>query len=96
LGRRRTDTETTAVPGTELLLERDRPFGFATLEIVMLVLSRKVGEQVLIGDNIMVTVTEIRGGKVRLGFEAPDDVQICRPDAVNKTPRERQRRRVPT
>lgn len=37
----------------------------------MLVLSRKKGERILIGENIVVQVVEIRGDKVRLGFEAP-------------------------
>ena len=44
----------------------------------MLVLSRKVGERVVIGDGIVVTVLEVKGRQVRLGFEAPPDVQIWR------------------
>ena len=44
----------------------------------MLVLSRKVGERVVIGDNIVVTVLEVKGRQVRLGFEAPPDIQIWR------------------
>src|SRR5947199_3599179 len=44
----------------------------------MLVLSRKVGERVVIGDRIVVTVLEVKGRQVRLGFEAPPDVQIWR------------------
>ena len=38
----------------------------------MLVLSRKPGEQVVIGDGITLTVVEVRGGRVRLAFDAPD------------------------
>jgi len=37
-----------------------------------------INEWILIGDNIRVCVVEIRGDKVRLGFEAPDDVRIHR------------------
>ena len=37
----------------------------------MLILSRKLGEQIVIADNIVITVVEIRGDKVRLGIEAP-------------------------
>jgi len=44
----------------------------------MLVLSRKVDEQIIIGDNIRVTVVSIRGNQVRLGFEAPTSVPIFR------------------
>jgi carbon storage regulator len=44
----------------------------------MLVLSRKIGEEIIIGDNIRVTVVAIRGNQVRLGFSAPDDVHIHR------------------
>lgn len=44
----------------------------------MLVLSRKVNEAVVIGDDVSVTVVEIRGDKVRLGFDAPNDVTVHR------------------
>jgi carbon storage regulator len=44
----------------------------------MLVLSRKRNERVHIGNNVYVTVIEIRGDKVRLGFEAPDGIPIHR------------------
>lgn len=43
-----------------------------------LVLSRKHGESVCIGDNITVTVIEIRGSQVRLGIGAPPEVKIDR------------------
>ncbi|OHB86011.1 MAG: carbon storage regulator [Planctomycetes bacterium RBG_16_64_12] len=44
----------------------------------MLVLSRKVGEKILIGDNISVTVVRVAQGTVRIGVEAPDDLLIVR------------------
>lgn len=44
----------------------------------MLVLSRKVGESIQIGDNIFVSVVEVKGGRVRLSFDAPKDVKIIR------------------
>jgi carbon storage regulator len=44
----------------------------------MLVLSRKKNECIIINDNIVVTVIEIRGDKVRLGIEAPKDVTVHR------------------
>lgn len=44
----------------------------------MLVLSRKKNERVRIGDEVTLTVVDIRGDKVRIGFDAPDDVRIDR------------------
>jgi len=44
----------------------------------MLILSRKKDQSIIIDENIKVMVIEIRGEKVRLGFEAPGDVQVHR------------------
>jgi carbon storage regulator len=44
----------------------------------MLVLSRKVGEKLVIGDNITVTVTRMAGNRVTLGIDAPAAVRIVR------------------
>lgn len=44
----------------------------------MLVLSRKLGEQIMIGSNIQLTVVDIQGPRVRLGLIAPPDVAIRR------------------
>jgi carbon storage regulator len=44
----------------------------------MLVISRRVGERVLIGAGVVVTVLEVRGQQVRVGFEAPRSVSILR------------------
>ena len=44
----------------------------------MLVLSRKMNECIVINDDITITVVEIRGDKVRLGFDAPKEVTIHR------------------
>lgn len=44
----------------------------------MLVLSRKKNESIIINDNIVVMVIEIRGDKVRLGIEAPKDLPVHR------------------
>jgi carbon storage regulator len=47
-------------------------------ESAMLVLSRKPGESVMINRNVRVVVVEVRGDKVRLGIEAPKDVDVDR------------------
>jgi carbon storage regulator len=44
----------------------------------MLVLTRKVGQTLVIGDNVTVTVVAITNGKVRVGIEAPRDVRVDR------------------
>ncbi len=44
----------------------------------MLVLSRKKNERIVIGENIVITVVEVRGDRVRLGIEAPQEVPIHR------------------
>ena len=48
----------------------------------MLVLSRKLGEKIYIGDNICITVVDIDRGKIRLGIEAPREVPIFRKELL--------------
>jgi carbon storage regulator len=48
----------------------------------MLVLGRKLGEKVYIGDNIIITVCDLDRGKVRLGIECPRDVPIYRQEVL--------------
>lgn len=53
----------------------------------MLVLTRKRNEGIMINDDIEIIVVEIRGGKVRLGFKAPNEVPVHRGevyDAIKK------------
>lgn len=44
----------------------------------MLILSRKVGQSLYIGDGIEITITELSGDKVKIGINAPKEVQILR------------------
>lgn len=55
----------------------------------MLVLSRHKGESVMIGDDVTVVVVEIRGDKVRLGFEAPKGLPVHRREIYDKIQKER-------
>lgn len=48
----------------------------------MLVLSRKAGEQILIGDDIVVTILEVRGEGIKVGIDAPRGVRIQRQEVV--------------
>ena len=50
----------------------------------MLILSRKIGEELVIMDDIRIKVIDIQGGRVRLGFAAPPEVIIHREELLQK------------
>lgn len=52
----------------------------------MLILTRRVGETLQIGNDISVTVVEVNGNQVRIGIAAPKDVPIMRDDAKKRQP----------
>jgi carbon storage regulator len=54
----------------------------------MLVLSRQRDESIIIGDNIVITVVDVRGDKVRLGIEAPREVSVHRREIYEAIQRE--------
>jgi len=49
----------------------------------MLILSRRVNEKIVIGDDIVVSVVEVRGDQVKLGIEAPRNVKVFREEVFN-------------
>ena len=49
----------------------------------MLVLSRKVGERIFVGDQVTITVVRITGGGVRIGIEAPPDLTVVREELMD-------------
>lgn len=55
----------------------------------MLVLSRKRDESIIIGDDIVITVVDIRGDKVRLGIQAPKEVPVHRQEVYEAIQREK-------
>jgi len=57
----------------------------------MLVLSRQRDESIMIGDNIVVTIVDIRGDKVRLGINAPTEIPVHRQEIYEAIQRENQR-----
>jgi carbon storage regulator len=57
---------------------------------IMLVLSRGMGEEVVIGDNITITVVQIRGDKVRLGISAPVEHSVHRREVYEVLRRDRE------
>ncbi|MBO3740649.1 carbon storage regulator CsrA [Actinoplanes flavus] len=50
----------------------------------MLVLTRRAGESVMIGDDVVITVLEARGDVIRLGIQAPRDVQVHREEVYRE------------
>ena len=49
----------------------------------MLILSRKTDEKIKIGDEITITIIEVRGDQVKIGVEAPKDVKVFRQEVFN-------------
>jgi len=54
----------------------------------MLVLSRKIGQRIVIGEDIVLTILDIRGGQVRLGIDAPRSQPIYREELMREAPHE--------
>ncbi len=50
----------------------------------MLVLTRRIGEGLRIGDNIKITIEKISKGQIKIGIEAPKEVVMCREEVVEK------------
>ncbi len=61
----------------------------------MLALTRKVGERIVIGDSIVVTVVSIKGDNIRLAIEAPKEVKIYRGEIFDAIVAENQQAAVP-
>lgn len=54
----------------------------------MLVLSRHRDESIMIGDDVVITIVDIRGDKVRLGIDAPQDIPVHRQEVYDAIQRE--------
>jgi carbon storage regulator len=57
----------------------------------MLVLSRHRDESIIIGDDVVITIVDIRGDKVRLGIDAPQDIPVHRREVYEAIQRENQK-----
>jgi carbon storage regulator len=57
----------------------------------MLILTRKLGENIRIGDKIKVTILDIKGGQVKLGIEAPPEVAVHREEIYERIREENER-----
>lgn len=57
----------------------------------MLILNRKIGESIIIGDNIEIKILEIQDGKIKIGIEAPKEVSILRKEVYEAVIEENQK-----
>lgn len=62
----------------------------------MLILSRKIGEGISIGDDIQIRILEINGGQVRVGIQAPPDITVHREEIYLKISEENRRAALET
>ena len=55
----------------------------------MLVLTRRIGEKIIIGDDVMITIVGLKGAQVRIGTEAPPEIPVYREEIYQKILKER-------
>lgn len=55
----------------------------------MLILTRRVGETLMVGDDISITVLGVKGGQVRIGVNAPKDVSVHREEIYQRIQQEK-------
>ena len=62
----------------------------------MLILTRRIGESLTIGENIKITLLGIKGNQVRIGIDAPKDVEVHREEIYDKIKRETRKANLKT
>jgi carbon storage regulator len=50
----------------------------------MLILSRRVGEKLIIGENVTITILGVKGNQIRIGIDAPRDIQVNREEIFQR------------
>jgi carbon storage regulator len=69
---------------------RDRSLNEKT-EFFMLILTRRLGEKLMIGEEVLVTVLDIKGDQVRIGIKAPLDIAVHRLEIFERIERQKNR-----
>ena len=85
-GRRSAPARTVAQHG-RLALRVAGPAHSACWSVAVLILTRRVGESIVVGDDIVLTVFEVRGDAVRIGIEAPRSVRVNRKEVYEEIQR---------
>lgn len=57
----------------------------------MLILTRRVGETLMVGDDVTVTILEVKGNQVRIGVNAPKDIAVHREEIYDRIQQEQQK-----
>lgn len=57
----------------------------------MLVLTRRIGEMLMVGDDVNITILGVKGNQVRLGINAPEDIKVYREEVYQRIQQERLR-----
>lgn len=56
----------------------------------MLILTRRVGEKLIIGDDVIVTILSLKGNQIRVGIDAPREVKVHRQEVFDRIKKERE------
>jgi len=60
----------------------------------MLILTRRVGEKLIIGDDIIVTILSLKGNQIRVGIDAPREVKVHRQEVFDRIQKEKEREKL--